>query len=219
MGFGANYPDRSNERQGEDRFAADLRALDAALDTIFASSAGWRGLVIDLRLSHGGASALGLAIASRLATAPYTAYAIVARRDPNDPTLTTAPQLAMVVPSARPGWHGPVVELTSRYSVSAVETFTQALSRPPSGGRSNRRAHEWSVLWCPEPSCLPNGWIFGLPNELYLTERGTSFDVSGIPPTIPVPTLRTADLAAGRDPGLDRAIAVLLAGRADSPKK
>src|SRR5580698_2801248 len=23
---------------------------------------------------------------------------------------------------------------------------------PPSGGRSNRRAHEWSVLWCPEPS-------------------------------------------------------------------
>src|SRR5580704_11903247 len=23
---------------------------------------------------------------------------------------------------------------------------------PTSGGRSNRRAHEWSVLWCPEPS-------------------------------------------------------------------
>ena len=91
--------------------AADLRALDAALDTIFASSAVWRGLVIDMRLSHGGASALGLAIASRLATAPYTAYAIVARRDPNDATLMTAPQLAMVVPSARPGWHGPVVEI------------------------------------------------------------------------------------------------------------
>ena len=50
MGFGAYYPDRSYERQGEDRFAADLRALDAALDTIFASSAGWRGLVIDMRL-------------------------------------------------------------------------------------------------------------------------------------------------------------------------
>ncbi|MFZ0801728.1 MAG: hypothetical protein WAN70_06150, partial [Terriglobales bacterium] len=61
MGFGAYYPDRSYERQGEDRFAADLRALDAALDTIFAPSARWRGLVIDMRFSAGGASALGLA--------------------------------------------------------------------------------------------------------------------------------------------------------------
>ncbi|HEY3744222.1 MAG TPA: S41 family peptidase [Bryobacteraceae bacterium] len=218
MGFGAYYADRSYERQGEDRFAADLRALDAALDTIFAPSAGWRGLVIDMRFSAGGASALGLAIASRLATAPYTAYAIVARRDPNDPTLMTAPQLAMVVPSARPGWHGPVVELTSRYSVSAVETFTQALmGRRPAVDRIGE--HTNGVFSGVPNRHLPNGWIFGLPNELYLTERGTSFDVSGIPPTIPVPTLRTADLAAGRDPGLDRAIAVLSAGRVDSPKK
>jgi len=66
---------------------------------------------------------------------------------------------------------------------------------------------------------LPNGWIFGLPNELYLTERGTSFDVSGIPPTSAVPTLRTADLAAGRDPGLDRAIALLSTGRMDSRRR
>lgn len=66
---------------------------------------------------------------------------------------------------------------------------------------------------------LPNGWTFGLPNELFLTERGTSFDRSGIPPTIAVPTLKTADLAAGRDPGLDRAIAVLSARRVDSPSK
>ena len=60
---------------------------------------------------------------------------------------------------------------------------------------------------------LPNGWTFGVPNELFLTDRGTSFDVYGIPPTIAVPTLRTADLRAGRDPGLDRAIAVLSARR------
>jgi len=216
--FGAYYPDRSYERQGEDRFAADLRALNEALDTIFTSSAGWRGLVIDMRLSHGGASALGLAIASRLATEPYTAYAIVARRDPNDPTLMTAPQVAMVVPSARPGWHGPVVELTSRYSVSAVETFTQALmGRRPAVDRIGE--HTNGVFSGVPNRHLPNGWIFGLPNELYLTERGTSFDVSGIPPTIAVPTLRTADLAAGRDPGLDRAIALLSAGRVDSPRK
>ena len=112
----------------------------------------------------------------------------------------TAPQLAMVVPSARPGWHGPVVELTSRYSVSAVETFTQALmGRRPAVDRIGE--HTNGVFSGVPNRHLPNGWIFGLPNELYLTERGTSFDVSGIPPTIPVPTLRTADLAAGRGSG------------------
>jgi len=199
-------------------YAANRRALDAALDTIFASTAGWRGLVIDVRLSRGGVDPFGLAIASRLATAPYTAYAKVARRDPNDPTLMTAAQPSTVVPSTRPGWHGPVVELTSRYSVSAVETFTQGLmGRRPAVERIGENT--MGVFSDVGERHLPNGWTFGLPNELFLTERGTSFDVSGIPPTIAVPTLRTADLAAGRDPGLDRAIAVLSAGRVDSPRK
>ena len=199
-------------------YAANRRALDAALDTIFASTAGWRGLIIDVRLSRGGVDPFGLAIASRLATASYTAYAKVARRDPNDPMLMTPPQPITVVPSTRPGWHGPVVELTSRYSVSAVETFTQALmGRRPGVERIGENT--MGAFSDVGDRHLPNGWTFGLPNELFLNERGTSFDGSGIPPTIAVPTLRTADLAPGGDPGLDRAIAVLSAGRVDSPRK
>jgi hypothetical protein len=199
-------------------YAANRGALDAALDTIFASTAGWRGLVIDMRLSRGGVDPFGLAIASRLATEPYTAYAKVARRDPNDPTLMTAAQPSTVVPNTRPGWHGPVVELTSRYSVSTVETFTQALmGRRPAVERIGENT--MGAFSDVGERHLPNGWTFGLPNELFLTERGTSFDDSGIPPTIAVPTLRKADLAAGRDPGLDRAMAVLSARRANSPRK
>ena len=56
---------------------------------------------------------------------------------------------------------------------------------------------------------LPNGWEFGLPNELFLTEDGRYFDGPGIPPDIEVPVFRDADLEAGRDPALERAMAHL----------
>jgi MerR family Zn(II)-responsive transcriptional regulator of zntA len=56
---------------------------------------------------------------------------------------------------------------------------------------------------------LPNGWIFGLPTELYLTSSGKSFDGRGVPPDIRVPVFPAVDLARGRDGALERAIKVL----------
>ncbi|HJU76120.1 MAG TPA: S41 family peptidase [Gemmatimonadaceae bacterium] len=189
-------------------FRSALAALEAALDTIFADTRGWRGLVIDVRINGGGADPLGLAIASRLTATPYVAYAKVARSDPRDPTKMTERQVSTVTPSNRPGWRGPVVELTSRYSVSAAETFTQALmGRRPAIARVGE--HTQGVFSDVLSRSLPNGWRIGLPNELFLTEQGTSFDGPGIPPTVPVPTFTRADLEAGRDPGLERAIQLL----------
>jgi hypothetical protein len=189
-------------------YREDRDTLEAALDAIFGDTHAWRGLIIDVRLNGGGADPLGLAIAARLTTAPYIAYAKVARNDLDDPHRMTAPQPNVVTPSSRPGWRGPVVELTSRYSVSAAETFTQALmGRRPAIERigENTQGVFSDVL----ERHLPNGWVFGLPNELFLTAQGTSFDGTGVPPTIAVPTFVKADLDAGRDPGLERAIARL----------
>ncbi len=189
-------------------FRSALTALDAALDTIFADTRGWRGLIIDVRINGGGADPLGLAIAARLTASPYLAYNKVARNDPNDATKMTVGQPSMVTPSSRPGWRGQVVELTSRYSVSAAETFTQALmGRRPVIHRVGE--HTQGVFSDVLGRSLPNGWRIGLPNELFLTEQGTSFDGPGIPPTVPVPTFTKADLDAGRDPGLERAMAML----------
>lgn len=189
-------------------YRATLDTLEAALDAIFADTHAWRGLVIDVRINGGGSDPLGLAIAARLATAPYLAYAKVARSDLDDPREMTERQPSVVTPSTRPGWRGPVVELTSRYSVSAAETFTQALmGRRPAIERigENTQGVFSDVL----VRRLPNGWRFGLPNELFLDANGKSFDVTGVPPTIAMPTFTKADLEAGRDPGLDRAIAAI----------
>jgi C-terminal processing protease CtpA/Prc len=48
-----------------------------------------------------------------------------------------------------------------------------------------------------------------LPNELYLTETGKSFDGQGIPPDIRVPVYPKVDLESGRDGALEKALEVL----------
>src|SRR2546426_5289147 len=56
---------------------------------------------------------------------------------------------------------------------------------------------------------LPNGWSFGLPNEIYLTKDGKAFDGPGVPPDIEVPIFPAEDLANGRDSTLNKALELL----------
>ncbi len=56
---------------------------------------------------------------------------------------------------------------------------------------------------------LPNGWTFGLPNAVYRTVEGKTFDVTGIPPDIEVPVFADEDVAARKDPAIETALRVL----------
>jgi len=56
---------------------------------------------------------------------------------------------------------------------------------------------------------LPNGWTFGLPNEVFRTPEGTTFDGPGIPPDIAAPVFAAADVAAGKDQGIAKALEIL----------
>ena len=106
--------------------------------------------------------------------------------------------------SARPSFHGPVVELIGPFTISAGETTTQALmGRTPKVLRigENTQGVFSDVLG----RRLPNGWDFGLPNEVFRSPDGKTFDGPGIPPDITVPVFADEDLAAGRDPALERA--------------
>jgi hypothetical protein len=191
----------------EPGFESGLVALEQALDTIFADAAKWPGLVIDVRINGGGADPYGLAIASRLATGEYLAYSKEARSDPADPRKWTAAQPSRVRPSDRPGFKGRVIELTGIHSVSAAETFTQALlNREPKVTRvgENTQGVFSDVLG----RKLPNGWGFGLPNERFVTD-GKSYDGPGIPPDVAVPVFPKSDLDAGRDGAIEKALELL----------
>jgi hypothetical protein len=187
-------------------FAQRLKAFDSALDEIF-SDPGLQGLVIDVRINFGGSDTKGVLIASRLATQKYLAYTKVAH-DPVDGNRWTPGAPIIVEPSSRPGFHGPVVLLTGLHTVSAGETFTQALmGRTPHVTRigENTQGVFSDVL----DRKLPNGWGFGLPNEVFRTQEGKTFDVDGIPPDINVPVFADADVAAGTDPAMARALQLL----------
>jgi hypothetical protein len=191
----------------EGGFAAGLAALEAALDDIFSDRA-LGALVIDVRINGGGADPYGLAIASRLATSEYLAYTKVARADPIDRNKWTPGDPSLVRPSARPGFRGPTVELIGPLTISAGETFTQALmGRTPSITRigENTQGVFSDVL----SRRLPNGWRFGLPNEVFRTPQGTTFDGPGIPPDAAVPVFADEDVAAGKDPGVAKALEIL----------
>lgn len=212
--FGMLGPDVGYLRiRGFSRYSKDgafdtgLAALDAALDTALAGSRGWKGLVIDVRLNGGGADPYGLAIARRLTSKPYTAYVKQARSDPSDPTRWTAEQPSVVQPSSRPSFYGPVVELIGIQSISAAETFTQALmNRAPKITRVGETTQ--GVFSDVLGRMLPNGWRFGLANERFVTD-GKSFDNVGIAPDVAVESFTPAARATGRDAAVERALAII----------
>jgi Peptidase family S41 len=191
----------------EGGFSRGLDTLETALDEIF-SDPMLRALVIDVRVNFGGDDPYGLEIASRLATTEYLAYAKQARADPVDHNKWTRADPSIVKSSSRPGFRGPVVELTGPLTISAGETFTQALmGRVPHVTRigENTQGVFSDVL----DRRLPNGWTFGLPNEVYRNAEGVAFDGTGIPPDISRPVFADADVAARKDPALMKAIEVL----------
>lgn len=188
-------------------YAAELQCLQNSLDTIFSSREKISGLVIDVRLNHGGDDPLGIEIASRLTEKRYLAYAKIARNSTelDAPLHFTEQQASWVVPSARPGFQGRVVLLIGPDTVSAGETFAMALF-----GREPRVTlvglNTQGVFSDILSRSLPNGWRFHLPNEIYLTADGRAFDGTGVSPDIPVPFFSDADLQNGRDAALEEAI-------------
>ena len=189
-------------------FEAGSKALESALDEIFQDAQKLRGLVVDVRINGGGSDVYGVAVASRLAPKEYLAFAKVARNDPRDPAHFTPGQDSFATVSSRPHFHGKVVELTGGNSVSAAETFTMALmGRTPAIQRigENTQGVFSDIL----SRRLPNGWRFGLPNEIFLTKDGKSFDGPGIPPDIRVPVFPKEDLKAERDGAMEKALEVL----------
>ncbi|GGU97556.1 peptidase [Streptomyces filipinensis] len=191
-------------------FTAEQAELDRALDTVLTPGriARLKGLVIDLRINGGGSDRLGIRIARRLTDTPYTAYTKRARNDPADPTRHTRPEPVPVVPADAPRYTGPVAVLTGGSTVSAGETFTQALMDRP--GRTVRIGQPTQGVFSDVMvRSLPDGLLFGLPNEEFLTRTGRTFDGTGIPPQLTEPVFTKEEFAKNRDSAFDRAVDLL----------
>ncbi|WP_327134789.1 S41 family peptidase [Streptomyces sp. NBC_01343] len=195
---------------GEATYAAELAELDKALDTVLGQerTRHLKGLIIDLRINGGGSDAMGLHIAGRLTGTPYLAYSKRARNDPADPTRHTHPQPLYVTPARGPRYTGPVAVLTGGSTVSAGETFTQALMDRP--GRTVRIGQPTQGVFSDVMvRKLPNGMSVWLPNEEPLTRSGRTFDGAGIPPHLTEPVFTAEEFDQNKDSAFDRAVKAL----------
>ncbi|MCX4782797.1 S41 family peptidase [Streptomyces sp. NBC_01264] len=185
---------------GSGDFASESAELDRVLESVFTAerTARLRGLVIDLRINGGGSDELGLRLAARLTDRPYFAYAKRVRNDPADATRFTRPHPLYVQPARGPRYTGPVAVLTGGSTVSAGETFTQALLERP--GRTVRIGEPTQGVFSDVLGrSLPNGWELGLPNEQFLTRTGKTFDGPGIPVDVTTPVFTQEEFDAHRD--------------------
>ncbi len=192
------------------RFNLQAAALEKALDTIMADAKNRKGLIIDVRTNSGGSDIFGNIIAGHLTDKSYLAYRKVVRNDLDDKGGRTLPQDVMVTASSSHVFLGKVVLLTGNDSVSAAETFAMALL-----GRASR------VMRVGQPTQgvfsdvltrkLPNGWTFGLPNEIYLTQDGRAFDGPGLLPDVTTDVFSNADLSQGKDSAVEAAQTIIIA--------
>jgi C-terminal processing protease CtpA/Prc len=116
----------------------------------------------------------------------------------------TPPQPIIVRPAHAPDYSGPIAILTSDLTYSAGETFTQAMMRRAPGPVRIGLATQ-GVFSDILNRALPDGIVFGLPNEEFLTRGGQTFDNRGVPPDIGVPVFTSYDLRHNLDPALDLA--------------
>ena len=191
-------------RQDDRSYVASSAELARTLDTVFTPQrvATLRSLIIDVRLNSGGDDALGLQVAARLTDSPYVAFTKQPRNDPRDPSRHGRPQTVTVTPADAPRYTGPVSLLISDLTISAGETFVQAMmGRSPAPARIGTTTQ--GVFSDDMSRRLPNGWTFTLGNEEYVGPDGQNYEGVGIPPTVRTPVFTAEELDQNRDSALD----------------
>ncbi|MEM7200994.1 MAG: S41 family peptidase [Planctomycetota bacterium] len=159
----------------------NVRALHQGLDEVLGELGACDALIVDVSMNHGGADLFSLEIASRFADEKRLAFSKYPAKDPSlirhrhvTPYVDRSPGAVMFTK--------PVYVVTHVDTASAAEIFTMAMralphvttvGRPTSGALSDILDKE-----------LPNGWSFGLSNEVYTDHRGVCHEGRGIPPDV-----------------------------------
>lgn len=156
-----------------------------------------------MRLNGGGYDEVGLAIASRFTDQRRQAMSKTARGYYGE----TKPVTADIYPEGNAPYLKPVIIIAGPDTASAAEVFLIAMNNLPnvtimgensSGDLSNILGKQ-----------LPNGWEFGLSNEVYLDHLGKSHEVIGFPPEINVTVFSLEELENKRNSAIETALSTL----------
>jgi hypothetical protein len=161
-------------------------------------------LIVDVRDNPGGTTALAADVAGRFTTSAHTFGYVRIRQGPGHDDFTD--YIAETVsPSGPKQFDGPLFVLTNRKDYSSAEDFVLAMRTLPQATTVGDTTA--GASGSPLVRELPNGWTFDLSTWIEYTPQRTPFENIGLAPAVYVPSTMI-DLASGRDPILERAIAL-----------
>jgi hypothetical protein len=185
----------------EEGFDTYEKAFDFLLDYLKDTD----GIIVDVRNNPGGIDQQSMYIAGRFANETKPASRFRLKNGPAHDDFTPFYEYT-VSPQGKTQYTKGVAVMTHRFSISAAETFTMAMSQfdhviivgdTTSGAFSDMTSRE-----------LPNGWVYTISIGDWRAADGTSYEGIGFPPDMVIQNDST-DVANGRDEALEKAIALL----------
>lgn len=173
-GFAAHYNNVRNTKPALKMLKDEVDGADLIMKQVVRDFANADSLVVDLRFNGGGYETVALKILSFLIDNKKKVISVSAKKVPENTDI----QEYYLSPS---GNHLalPVNLLISPQTASAAEIFALASISYPNVKRTGSKSSGIfsEILW----KELPNGWAFGLSNEIYKDASGHIYEGKGIP--------------------------------------
>jgi carboxyl-terminal processing protease len=181
------------------------RDLTAALDLVSKDFADLKGFIIDIRDCPGGDDSTAIAIINRFCDRERVAFRRQTKIGPNEDDYSPL-ETWHLDPGPEPGFTGPIVLLTCDSVFSGGEVFALAMRELPHvtivGDHTN------GIFSYQLEKRLPNGWDYRLSYQKYFSADLVCYEGSGVPADIELRNTK-ADLAAGVDPLIERALQIV----------
>jgi carboxyl-terminal processing protease len=188
----------------------EKRRLTAALDKIGHDFDGLEGIVIDIRDCPGGDDSTAITIINRFCDRKRVAFHRKTKIGPGEDDFT-ALKTWHIAPQGDAQFTGPIVLLTCDSVFSGGEAFALAIRQLPHvtiiGDHTN------GIFSYQLEKKLPNGWQYCLSYQKYYSADMVCYEGKGVPVDIKLFN-KKADIKAGIDPLITRAISVLKSKRA-----
>ncbi|MGL5837434.1 MAG: S41 family peptidase [Sphingorhabdus sp.] len=195
-----------NKMRTVDHDDGSLQSEVSQIEEIFDTKIGpflakYPKLIVDLRVNDGGADAVALAIASRLAAGKCLAFRKISL---GLGSMSTGANVYTEPAVGKAPLETSIVILTSPQTASASEIFLLAMKAQPNVQLIGERS--WGVFSDEWAGRMPNGWAFTMSNERYVDPAGRDYEGVGIDPDIEVQVFKEGDLIKNSRPSFERGL-------------
>ncbi len=186
-------------------FTEEIETYERDLETAIINLQNTNGLVIDIRNNKGGFDPQAMYVAGHFATEKKVAFSFklrngIAHNDFTDPIEVS------FQPEGEIQYSKDIVVLTNRFTISAGEAFTLAISTLDNVtlvGDTTTGAFSDAIR-----RDMPNGWMYRMSVGEWRDHNGVCWEGIGFPPDVVIQN-NPADVTNGYDEALEKAIELL----------